>query len=46
MGDVDIDVVLHTIKDPTAVYLHQHLMRGGVEVGGPPKEILTGPEFI
>ena len=30
MGDVDVDVVLRTIKDPAAVYLHQHLTRGGV----------------
>ena len=37
MGDADVDVVLHTIKDPTAVYLHQHLTRGGVEVFYPQK---------
>ena len=29
MGDADIDIVLRTIKDPAAVYLHQHLTRGG-----------------
>ena len=46
IGDADMDVILHTIKDPTAVYLHQHLTRGGVEVVDPPKEILTSPEFI
>ena len=46
MGDADIDVILCTIKDPTAVYLHQHLTRGGVKVFNPPEEILTGPEFI
>ena len=46
MGDADVDVVLHTIKDPTAVYLCQHLTRGGVKVFDPPEEILTGPEFI
>ena len=46
MGDVDIDVVLRTIKDPAAVYLHQHLTRGGVEVFDPPEEIPTSPEFI
>ena len=46
MGDADIDIILRTIKDPTAVYLHQHLTRGGVEVVDPPEEILTGPEFI
>ena len=46
MGDADVDVVLHTIKDPAVVYLCQHLTRGGVEVFDPPEEILTGPEFI
>ena len=46
MGDADVDIVLHTIKDPTAVYLCQHLTRGGVEVFDPPEEILTSPEFI
>ena len=46
MGDADIDVILRTIKDPAAVYLHQHLTRGGVEVFDPPEEIPTSPEFI
>ena len=46
MGDADIDVILHTIKYPTAVYLQQHLTRGGVKVVDPPEEIPTGPEFI
>ena len=46
MGDVDVDVILCMIKDPTAVYLHQHLTRGGVKVVDPPEEIPTGPEFI
>ena len=46
MGDVDIDIILHTIKDPTAVYLRQHLTRGGVKVFDPPEEIPTSPEFI
>ena len=46
MGDADIDIVLCTIKDPAAVYLHQHLTRGGVKVFNPPEEIPTGPEFI
>ena len=46
MGDADVNVVLHTIKDPTAVYLHQHLTRGGVKVFNPPEEIPPGPEFI
>ena len=46
MGDADIDVILHTIKDPTAVYLWQHLTRGGIKVVDPPEEIPTGTEFI
>ena len=46
MGDADVNVVLHTIRDPATVYLHQHLTRGGVEVFDPPEEIPTGPEFI
>ena len=46
MGDADVDVILRMIKDPTAVYLRQHLTRGGIEVVDPPKEMLTGQEFI
>ena len=46
MGDADVDVVLCTIKDPTAVYLRQHLTRGGIEVVDPPEEIPTSPKFI
>ena len=34
------------IKDPTAVYLQQHLTRGGVEVVDPSEEMPTGQEFI
>ena len=46
MGDADINVVLHTIRDPAAVYLRQHLTRGGVDVFNPSEDILSGPEFI
>ena len=46
MGDADVDVILRTIKDPTAVYLQQHLTGGGVEVVDPPEELPTGQEFI
>ena len=46
MGDVDVDVVLCTIRDPTAVYLQQHHTRGGVDVFDPPDDIPSGPEFI
>ena len=46
MGDADIDIVLHTIRDPATVYLQQHLTRGGVNVFDPPEEIPSGPEFI
>ena len=46
MGDTDVDIVLKTIKDPTAVYLRQHLTGRGVEVMDPPKELPTGQEFL
>ena len=46
MGDADINVVLHTIRDPATVYLQQHLTRGGVNVFDPPDDIPSGPEFI
>ena len=46
MGDADVNVVLHTIRDPAAVYLRQHLTRGGVNVFDPPEDILSGPKFI
>ena len=46
MGAADTDVVLRTIKDPTALYLRQHLTTGGVEVVDPPEEIPSGEEFI
>ena len=46
MGDANVDVILRTIKDPTAVYLQQHLQRGGVEVMDPPEELPTGQEFM
>ena len=46
MGDADVDVILKTIKDPTAVYLRQHLTSGGVEVVDPPEEVPTGQEFL
>ena len=46
MGDTDVDVILRTIKYPTAVYLQQHLTGGGVEVVDPPEDLPTGQEFI
>ena len=46
MGDTDVDVILRMIKDPTAVYLWQHLTRGGFKVVDPPEELLTRLEFI
>ena len=46
MGDADVDVILRSIKDPTAVYLQQHLTAGGVEVVDPPEELPSGQEFI
>ena len=32
MGDANVDIILRMIKDPTAVYLQQHLKGGGVKV--------------
>ena len=46
MGDADVDVVLRSIKDPTALYLRQHLMAGGIEVVDPPEELPSGEEFM
>ena len=46
MGDADVDVVLRTIKDPTALYLRQHLMAGGIKVVDPPEELPSGQEFM
>ena len=46
MGVADTDVVLRTIKDPTALYLRQHLMAGGIEVVDPPEEIPSGQQFL
>ena len=46
MGDANVDIVLRTIRDPAAVYLRQHLTRGGVNVFDPPEDIPSGPEFI
>ena len=46
MGAADTDVVLRTIKDPTALYLRQHLTAGGIEVVDPPEEIPSGEEFL
>ena len=41
-----MDVILRSIKDPTVVYLRQHLMAGGIEVVDPPEELPSGQEFI
>ena len=46
MGAADTDVVLRTIKDPTVLYLRQHLTAGGVEVVDPPEELPSGEEFL
>ena len=46
MGDADVDVVLRSIKDPTALYLRQHLMDRGIEVVDPPEELPSGQEFL
>ena len=46
LGDANVDIVLRTIKDPTALYLRQHLTAGGVEVVDPPEELPSGQEFM
>ena len=46
MGDTDMDVILRSIKDPTALYLRQHLMAGGIVVVDPPEELPSGQEFL
>ena len=46
MGDADIDVILRTIRDLTALYLRQHLMSGGIIMVDPPEEIPTSQEFL
>ena len=46
MGDADVDIILRSIKDPTALYLRQHLMAGGIKVVDPPEELPSGEEFL
>ena len=46
MGAADTDMVLRTIKDPTALYLRQHLMAGGIKVVDPPEAIPLGQQFL
>ena len=46
MGDADMDIILRSIKDPTALYLRQHLTARGVEVVDPPEEIPSGQQFL
>ena len=46
MGAADTDVVLRTIRDPTALYLKQHFMAGGIKVVDPPEELPMGEEFL
>ena len=42
MGAADTDVVLRTIKDPTALYLRQHLKARGIEVVDPARRTTIG----
>ena len=46
MGAADTEVVLRSIKDPTALYLRQHLMAGGIKVVDPPEELPSGQQFL
>ena len=38
--------MLRTIKDPTALYLRQHLTARGIEVVDPPEELPSGQQFL
>ena len=46
MGDADVDVILRSIKDPTVLYLRQHLTAGGIKVVDPPEELPSGQQFL
>ena len=46
MGDADVDVILRSIRDLTALYLRQHLTARGVEVVDPPEELPSGQQFL
>ena len=46
MGDADVDIILRSIKDPTALYLRQHLTARGIKVVDPPEELPSGEEFL
>ena len=46
MGDTDMDVILRSIKDLTALYLRLHLTAGGIKVVDPPEELPSGQQFI
>ena len=46
MGDADVDIVLHTIKDPHSSLPPSTPHKGRVKVFKPPEEIPTSPEFI
>ena len=45
MEDADVDIILKTIKDPTAMYLWQHLTSGAVEVVDPLKNCQQDRSF-
>ena len=46
MGDVTWTSSSESIKDPTALYLRQHLTAGGIEVVDPPEELPSGQQFL
>ena len=46
MGDADVDIILRSIKDPTVLYLRQHLTAGGIKVVDPPEELPAGQQFL
>ena len=46
MGDADMDIILRSIKDPTALYLRQHLTARASRVVDPPEELPSGQQFL
>ena len=46
MAEVDIEVVMKSLHDPSCIYLHQHLTTEGVNVTEPVTEVPEGWTFL
>ena len=46
MANADADVIIRLIYDPTCIYLHQHVSKGGVDVVIPKEEPPARKDFI